>query len=68
MRLGLATHCDKSRLKRLAKLEARKPRGTAYFDVPPFFIPIIMAQVEGRPFSWLPSPERERSPEAEAGY
>jgi hypothetical protein len=56
------------RLKRLARLEARQPRGTTDFDVAPFFVPVVMAQVESRPFSWIRRPEpSERSPEAEEG-
>jgi hypothetical protein len=47
----------------LPAYEAAQPRGTVYFDI----YPVIAAIQEGRPFSWVPSPERELSAEAEAG-
>jgi hypothetical protein len=57
-----------ARLKRLDRLEARKPRGTSYFDVAPFALPIFAAMLEGRPFSWWTSkPDVELSPKAKQG-
>jgi hypothetical protein len=55
-----------ARLKRLARLESRRPSAKPWTDDSPWIIPIFEAMFEGRPFSWLPS-ERELSPEEEAG-
>jgi hypothetical protein len=57
-----------ARLKRIAALEARRPAERPWVDISPWVIPVFMAMLEGRPFSWLPSPEpsKPRSEESEA--
>jgi hypothetical protein len=42
-----------------------KDKPVPYVDVAPFFVPVVMAMVEGRPFSRLPTPDVELSEEAE---
>jgi hypothetical protein len=54
-----------ARLKRLARLESRRPTERPWVDCSPWAIPYLLAVIEGRPHSVLPSPERELSPEAE---
>jgi hypothetical protein len=51
-------------LRRLERLEQRRPRGQPWRDDSPWLIPHLMAVIEGRPHSILPSPERELSLEA----
>ncbi|SRR5260370_39784796 len=58
---------SKDRLKRLQRLEARRPSERPWVDCSPWAIPHLLAVIERRPHSVLPSPERELSPEAEAG-
>jgi hypothetical protein len=48
---------SQQRLKRLQRLEARKPRGKPWTDDSPWLIPVFQAMFEGRPFEWIPSRE-----------
>jgi hypothetical protein len=49
-----------SRRKRLEKLEALARRRRSY--VPGKRSPVLLAILESRPFSWMPSPDREVNP------
>jgi len=44
-----------ARLKRLARLEARRPSERPWVDCSPWAIPVFQAMFEGRPFEWIPS-------------
>jgi hypothetical protein len=57
-----------ARLKRLARLEARKPSAKPWVDCSPWAIPYLLALLEGRPYTVVPLPDVERSEEAEQAY
>ncbi len=59
---------SQQRLKRLQRLEARRPSERPWVDCSPWAIPHLLAVIEGRPYSVLPLPEVERSEEAEQAY